>query len=266
MHLGFNAASAVVSAPVSPHSAAQISLCADRVVPGNSSGARRFPGFGVFAWWNHRVGVSGSNGFVAFARVVCSVCGDTTDVMVGRNLVQEIGQDGRITDVAACDFDRPYLQRFLVNSDVNLAPDTSLGAAMLTGIPLTFALCFDACAIDQEVLRTCSTAIWQAYVQRSLTTAKGAEVWHRPIQPDELQQALHKTCGLSQRQSEQHFQSETGLDRSITEILLPTTLAARWWYPNHLRIKQIDSEPRRFKLSLYDDQIVVLYLVGINCF
>jgi len=118
---------------------------------------------------------------------------------------------------------------------------------------------------DQEVLRTCSTAIWQAYVQRSLTTAKGAEVWHRPIQPDELQQALHKTCGLSQRQSEQHFQSETGLDRSITEILLPTTLAARWWYPNHLRIKQIDSEPRRFKLSLYDDQIVVLYLVGINC-
>jgi hypothetical protein len=25
---------------------------------------------------------------------------------------------------------------------------------------------------------------------------------------------------------------------------------------------QIDSEPRRFKLSLYDDQFVVLYFVG----
>jgi len=77
----------------------------------------------------------------------------------------------------------------------------------------------------------------QVYVQRSLMTAKGAEVWYRPIQPDELQQALHKACGLSQWQPEQHFQSETDLDRSIAEVLLPTTLAARWWYPNHLRIK-----------------------------
>ena len=108
---------------------------------------------------------------------------------------------------------------------------------MLAGIPLTFALCFDACAIDQEVQRPSSTAIWQTYFQRYLTAVKGAEVWYRPIQPDELQQALHKTCGLSQRQAEQHFQSETRLDRSITIVLLPTTLAARRWQPNHLRIK-----------------------------
>ena len=108
---------------------------------------------------------------------------------------------------------------------------------MLAGIPLIFALCLDACAIDQEVQRPSTTAIWQTYFQRSLTAAKGAEVWYRPIQPDELQQALHKTCGLSQRQAEQHFQSETRLDRSITKVLLPTTLAARWWYPNHLRVK-----------------------------
>lgn len=104
-------------------------------------------------------------------------------------------------------------------------------------IPLTFAFCFDAGAIDQEVQRTSSIAIWQAYVQRSLTTAKGAEVWHRPIQSDELQQALHKTCSLSQRQSEQHFQSETRLDRSVAEILVLTTPAARRWHPNHLGIK-----------------------------
>jgi hypothetical protein len=108
---------------------------------------------------------------------------------------------------------------------------------MLAGISLTFALCFDACAINLEVQWTSSTAIRQAYVQCSLTTAKGAEVWYHTIQPNELQQALHKACGLSQWQPEQHFQSETGLDRSITKVLLPTTLAVRWWYPNHLRIK-----------------------------
>lgn len=109
MHLGFDAAASVVSAPASPYSAAQISLCADRVVTSYGSGARRFPGFGIFAWWDHRVSVSGSNAFVTFARVVSSVCGDTADVLAGRNLVQEIGQHGCITDVAACDFDRPYL-------------------------------------------------------------------------------------------------------------------------------------------------------------
>jgi hypothetical protein len=57
----------------------------------------------------HRVSVYGSNFFVTFARVVRSVCGDTTDVLAGRNLVQEIGQHGRITDVAARDVDRLYL-------------------------------------------------------------------------------------------------------------------------------------------------------------
>jgi hypothetical protein len=55
------------------------------------------------------VSASGSNGFVTFARVVCSVCGDTADVLARWNLVQEVGQHGCITDVAACEFDRPYL-------------------------------------------------------------------------------------------------------------------------------------------------------------
>ena len=80
VHLGLDAASSVVPA--------QISLCADRVVPSDSSGARRFPGSGICAWWDHRVSVSGRDGFVAFARVVRSVCGDTADVLVVRNLVQ----------------------------------------------------------------------------------------------------------------------------------------------------------------------------------
>jgi len=52
---------------------------------------------------------------------------------------------------------------------------------MLAGIPLTFALCFNASAVDQEVQRTSATAIWQTYFQRSLTAAKGAEIGHHPI-------------------------------------------------------------------------------------
>jgi hypothetical protein len=43
MHLGFDTASAVVSTPASPQSAPQVSLRTDRVVSGNSSGARPLP-------------------------------------------------------------------------------------------------------------------------------------------------------------------------------------------------------------------------------
>lgn len=109
MHLGFDAASAVVSAPALPQSAAKISLRIDRIVAGNRSGACRFPRLCIFARWDHCMGVSGSNGIVAFARVVSPICGDTADVLAERDLVQEIGQHGSITDVATGDFDRPYL-------------------------------------------------------------------------------------------------------------------------------------------------------------
>ncbi len=44
MHLRFDTASAVVTTPASPQSAPQVSLRTDRVVSGNSSGARPVPG------------------------------------------------------------------------------------------------------------------------------------------------------------------------------------------------------------------------------
>ena len=63
MHFGFDAASAVVSTPASPHRAAQIPLRMDRIVAGNCSGARRLPGLCILAWRDHRMGISGSNRF-----------------------------------------------------------------------------------------------------------------------------------------------------------------------------------------------------------
>jgi hypothetical protein len=55
-------------------------------------------------------------------------------------LVEQFRQHGRITDVAGGDLYRANLQRFLINPDMYLAPNTSLGAAMLAGVPFTFAL------------------------------------------------------------------------------------------------------------------------------
>ena len=53
--------------------------------------------------------------------------------------------------------------------------------------------------------------IWNGNRQRLLTPTQGTEVRYRPIQPDQFQQAFHKTCGLPQQHTEQHFDCEACL-------------------------------------------------------
>tara|TARA_R110002049_G_scaffold232701_3_gene405284 strand:- start:314 stop:994 length:681 start_codon:yes stop_codon:yes gene_type:complete len=58
----------------------QISLCIDRIVTRNCSVTRRLPGLGILARRNR---------LMAFASVICPVCGDTADVLIGWDLVQK---------------------------------------------------------------------------------------------------------------------------------------------------------------------------------
>lgn len=96
-------------------------------------------------------------------RIYCFYC------EVVRALVQEFGQHGSITDVAARDFDGPHLERFLVDAYVYFAPDTAFGTAILARIPLAFTFGFDPRAIDEEVQGSLGSTIRQAYVQCFLT-------------------------------------------------------------------------------------------------
>jgi len=90
MHLGFDAASAVISAPASPQRAAQIPLRIDCIVTGDGSSARQLPELGILAWWDHRVGYSGGNRFVTFTGIIRPIGGNAADVFVGRGLVHEV--------------------------------------------------------------------------------------------------------------------------------------------------------------------------------
>lgn len=94
MHLRFDAASAVVSAPTSPHGAAEIPLGIDRIVTGNRSVARRFPGLCVLTWRDHRMGISRRNRLVTFTGVIRSVCGDTADVLIWGGWFRSSGSMG----------------------------------------------------------------------------------------------------------------------------------------------------------------------------
>ena len=95
--------------------------------------------------------ISGGNRLVAFTGVIRPVGGDAADVLIWRNLVQEFGQHGSITDAAAGDLDRPNFQRFLVEAYVYLVPYAAFGAAMFAHIPLAFTFGFDPRAVDEEI-------------------------------------------------------------------------------------------------------------------
>ena len=108
---------------------------------------------------------------------------------------------------------------------------------MLAGVPFPFAFRLDDGAIDQQVQRAGAATKGQAHVQCLLAAAQGAEIRHRPVQPDQPQQALYETRGLPERYAEKYLQGQAGLDRGIAELLLPPTFACWPWRPAHLWIK-----------------------------
>ena len=82
-----------------------------------------------------------SDGVVAFTGIIGTVCGDATDRLARRDLVEQIGRHRRITDVAPGDLDSANLKRLLIDPEVDLAPDAPFRASMLAGVP--FALNFE---------------------------------------------------------------------------------------------------------------------------
>ncbi|SFQ98313.1 hypothetical protein SAMN04515673_101592 [Poseidonocella sedimentorum] len=110
-------------------------------------------------------------------------------------------------------------------------------AAVFASVPFPFAFRLDAGTVDEQAQRAGASTKGQAHVQCLLAAAQGAEIRHRPVQPDQPQQALDETRGLPERHAEKHLQSQASLDRGIAELLLPPTFSRWRWRPVPLRIK-----------------------------
>jgi hypothetical protein len=134
-----------------------------------------------FARQYDRGSTTGGDGIVALAGVERTVCSDAADLLIWRDLIEQLGQHRRVTNIAGGELGGPDFQCLFINSDVALAPDTPLRVTMLAGIPLAFALDLDACAVDQQVQRTACSTVGNVYLQGLLATAQGAEVRHRPV-------------------------------------------------------------------------------------
>jgi hypothetical protein len=157
------------------------------------------------------MGPAFGDGVVALARVVGPVGGDACDLLIGRDLAEQLRQHGRIAYVAAGDLDRPDLQRLLIDPDVDLAPDAALGTAMLARVPLAFSLDLDPprrfartggayrLDVDQERQRALRPTMRNGDGKGLLATAQGAEVGHIPVQADQPQKALHEPRRLPRR-------------------------------------------------------------------
>jgi hypothetical protein len=97
---------------------------------------------------------------MALAGVEGAVGGDAGDLLVVWDLVEQFGQHGRVAHVAGGELGSPDFQGFLVDTDVDLAPDPTFSASMLAGVPFALALDLDASAVDQQMQRSVRTTVF----------------------------------------------------------------------------------------------------------
>ncbi len=83
------------------------------------------------------MGASVGDGVVAFARVVGTVRGDRSDFHIRRDLAEQFGQHGRVTDVAPSDLEGSDFQSLFIDADVDLAPYPAHKAAAIEAVAST---------------------------------------------------------------------------------------------------------------------------------
>ena len=183
------------------------------------------------------MGAAIRDGIVALACVVGTICRDAADFLVRRDLAEQVWQNRCVTNVASGDLDGSDFQRFLVDPEVDLAPDPAFRAAMLAGVPLAFALDLDARAVDEQVQRATRPTVGDVDGQGLLTAGQRAEVGYRPVEANQPQQALDEPGRLPERHAEQNLHRKARLDGGIAVGLLSATPACRHGIPAHLGVE-----------------------------
>lgn len=100
-----------------------------------------------------RGGTAVGDGIVTFAGVEGAVGGDGCDLLVRVDLGEQFWQHRGVADITGGDLDGPDLQCFLIDPELDLAPDPPFLAAMLACAPLPFTVDLDAGAGGGQVQR-----------------------------------------------------------------------------------------------------------------
>lgn len=147
----------------------------------------------------------------------------------------------RTGGVRLLNLDGVDLQSLCLNAHVNFAPLPCPGAAVLAAAPLPLSQSVDPGAADKKVRGTRAGAVEDRDGPADLATAERAEVPHRPVQLDRLQEARHQPGRPSQSRPEQRLQGAERLNCRIRRGLRVTALAA--WALLHAGAKMDEQRP-----------------------
>ena len=89
-----------------------------RIISSNRAGAILFPWSTIAADWNDRIGTACRNLSMALFGVIRAVLTDAVNLFILRNLIQQIGENRPIANWVRGDFERPNVQRFGVDPDM----------------------------------------------------------------------------------------------------------------------------------------------------
>ena len=112
----------MIAGPSFPQGASETIARAQRFIPDDGPFGIRLPGLGVLARRYDRSGPAFRDGVTALTSVVSAVCCHGGNVLIGRDLRQQFGEHGGITNARARDLNSANFQRFLVDRDMELAP------------------------------------------------------------------------------------------------------------------------------------------------
>lgn len=202
-----------------------------------------FPRAAVFADRDDRDGLPLDDGGVAPARVVGAVGGYRADLLVRRDLAEQVGEHGAVAVPAGGEFHGADVGCGWVHGQMHLAPLATALRAMLARLPFAVAEELDPGAVDQQVQRAICAAIGNLDGQGLLPPAEGGKVRHGPVQASQPEQAGHHPGGLAQRELEENLDRQAELNGRIGKHRWPSRPRVTRREPGHLLVDPDQQRP-----------------------
>ena len=121
VHFRFDEAAAMIAAPLLPDGASKPFERIERFIAGSRAGAILLPWSSVAADRNDRMSIARSYRGMALFGVVRAVPTGTADLVIFRDLCQQIGGDRGIANRVGGDFNSPDIKRFCVDPERRFA-------------------------------------------------------------------------------------------------------------------------------------------------
>ena len=162
----------------------------------------------VLADRGDRHGAAFGDGRMASAGVVGAIGGHRADLVIRRDLAEQVRQHGAVA-LAAGGVDGADARRGRVHRQMHEAPPAAALRPMLASLPFAVAEELDAGAVHEPVERPVRTAVGDLHGQGPLPAAQGRVVRHGQSSPASRSRLATIPAALRERKPEQH------LDRQV---------------------------------------------------